>query len=619
MVDIIKLEPSPKTRKSLALWQDRIKSCIKWRREVCFNGDKVWRRCYELFAGKHWSQADVNQTPTSDLPAELIRINRINSTIEDFLPFYLRREPEFLVRTKTERPDATTIGQLQSRVLNYFWHEKSINDQVRAVLQDWLIIGHGVVKTGFARELNIDKVGEKRQGFIDYNEAIRSEEPFAYRINPFKFYYDPNASDHTLGTARFTFEIITRPIADIVSDRRYSQSVRNDIISGKERIGTAKSFLSAFQDDKKFNFLGVADDIAKQEMGILYEVLDKKFQKYYIFADNILQPLIDDTWPYDYLDSFNYVMFRFKEIPDQHYPIGLPFLLQDIQVELNRHRTKAYHHMRSTNRRYEYNPDTIGDEISKFESEAGIAVIANKDPTGAPGIRPIPEASMSFDTERFENLMDKDWRELSGSDALARGGPLPARTTATEINTRAQLFGLKSEGKVEIVDACIAKIGRQLLQHIQANAKRDLIIRILGKNIPIDQPVFQTVTPEDIQHEFELDVRTVSVEAIDPQVDRQQRLQALQTLISMAQAGYQGVDFNELIAWVMESFDIKDISRFIPSGVHYIAPVEGGNGQTARQVSTELPPNQTRSRAQPGPTVESSVLGSLLGQLNVSQ
>ena len=77
-------------------------------------------------------------------------------------------------------------------MINYAWREYDIQQQIEKATLDSIVIGHGVVKTGY--NLEVDMADNPRtEGSIFYEDYIKKDSPFAKRISPFLFYYDPEA------------------------------------------------------------------------------------------------------------------------------------------------------------------------------------------------------------------------------------------------------------------------------------------------------------------------------------------------------------------------------------------------------------------------------------------
>src|SRR5262249_47664538 len=158
--------------------------------------------------------------------------------------------------------------------------------------------------------------------------------------------------DHTLDSARWCCEMFFRPLPDVLADPLYDEEAKDMIRSGgyspaavttrKNEPPTTPSPMAAY------------DSILPEDnLVIIFEVWDRRFQKYFVFADNVPRPLVEKPWPYEYLGKeFPYKMVGYIPIPNEHYGIGIPRWIEDQQYELNRIRTSMFEHRRRFNRKY---------------------------------------------------------------------------------------------------------------------------------------------------------------------------------------------------------------------------------------------------------------------------
>lgn len=559
-----------------SLWHKRIEDTLMWRQQY-WNGDKNWDNAYRMYRGKHYRDQD-NDDPTSDDPRDLITVNITGSTIQNIGPFLMNGEAEFVL--KPRKPSSTVSAMIQQSVLNYEWKQRAMQSQVRKAVDDCMIIGHGIIRTGFT--LEIDEAVKAIDGDIVYSDYIKEESPYARRVSPKHFLFDPTASEKNLETARWCAEIFFVPVPDILANASYNQSVINDIKSGKYTIQTKISL-----NETKLNDETCEDE--SRNLGILYEIWDKKYRKYYVFAKGVQEPLVEKDWPYPYLKGFPYKMVSFIPIPDEPYAVGIPYMIQDQQYELNRKRSSLFIHTRIFNRKYEVLKGAVDDEglDALTQGEDGTIVEVN-----APGaIRSIQDASLPSDVYQQEAIIKEDVRQLTGADALIQGGNLPSRTTAGEVNARSNIFRAKLDDRIGAIDTFVEEIGSQILAHIKANYLTDKIIKIVGQQ----GEYWVKYTTEDIQDDVDITMDSIAAPKTDPLLERQQALQILQIvqgLFPLIQAGQIKINLNELFKWVLEKFDIKDIGRFFPDGLLPNPPLQEISSQSSQ--SNELQqPNST--------------------------
>jgi hypothetical protein len=605
-------------------WQARFDRALRYRQRH-WNGDKAWKRYLNLYRGRHWSSYNAEQDNlASDIAREKITVNITGSSVLNMLPFLIKRRPKFTVNPT--RPQYDVSAKLQDLVLNYSWKEYDMQKQARAAALDGIIFGQGILKTGFTLEVD-ESYKIPAHGRIEYRDYVKKQAPWVRRVSPFNFVFDPEAPERNLETARWCAEIMFLPLQDIIENERYSKRAIKAINNGEYEPTQISSLLQFGELDNQMPWLqNDEDQYGDLARIVCFEIWDKRSGKYFFFAHGVHTPLIEkDEWPYDYLEGFPYERYDFIPVPEEPYPLGLPAFIEDQQYELNRIRTAMFQHRRRFNRKY----TAIETEVRESELEKlingddGTVVLVDSHES----IQPIQDANMSSDEYNIEGTIKEDIRELIGSDELARGGSLPSRTTATEVQARTKLYGLKLEDRVEQFDRFIEATGRKVLQHIKANWVTDDVVRVTG---PAGH-FWQEFTPEDIQGEFDLEVESTSSEPIDEVTERQQAIQIMQILtgsLEILQAFQVPVNWVELFKWVFSKFEgLKDVQRFFPAAGSVDAPINmemGGAGGSpggfnvgaspAASPTPAAPPNPMAQQAQPQ-AAEGQVLGGLMGAL----
>lgn len=586
-----KFVSEPKTGESVyELWSDRISGCLGWR-QGHWNGDKAWKRCYRMFRGDHWRVMMADQDdPASDAVRDRITVNITGSTILSFLPFLVRRNPEFLVTAR--RPKFLVAAAIQRAILNYEWQQRKMQKQIKRAAADMAICGHGIVKTGFILDINEDAAKNvNKDGKISYESYIVKEAPYIKRVSPFMFLFDPEAPEHDLESARWCAELFFKPLNDVLANKQYDPKVLATIKDGIETPKTVQSYLAQTTGAGEPLFSKEELRQSDLERVVLAEVWDKKHQKYYVFAIGVTKPLIERPWPYPYLNQFPYVKVDFIPIPDEHYPLGIPRWIEDQQFELNRVRTSMFEHRRRFNRKYLALEGAVDEgEMNKLEAGPDGTVVVVRDING---VKALEEARLASDQLQTEAVIKQDVREITGADELLRGGGLPSRTTATEVSARTNLVSLKLEDRIDAIDEFVKEICFQLIQHCKANYVTEKIMKVAGP-----QGVYWvSFARADIQGDFDIEIETTSAEKIDPATNRAQALQILQIVTQnleiLVQSGMQ-INVTELFRYVFEQFGVQDLARIFPAMGTPAEPVQEPDGAPGapgpgNAVNTEVP------------------------------
>lgn len=555
-------------------WHRIIESTLEWRSKY-WNGDRAWKRFMALYRGDHWRTSKYSSAqldPDSDRPRDRVTVQVTGQNVLIAKSFLVKQRPKFVINPK--RPEDVVACQLKQAVLNYEWKERKMQRQIRRAVLDAIVIGHSIIKTGYTYKKDIGR--KKSDGEVIYNENIKDDSPFIERINPLLFLFDVENSDNgDLDTASWCAQIFFCCKEDVLANNKYNKKVLSSIEDGEYQPETIEANLSS--SDKTWN-----DENGKR--CILYEVWDKKHYKYYIFCKGVEDPLLETDWPYDYLEGFPYEKLDFIPLINEPYGVGIPYFIEDQQHELNRIRTSMFDHRRRYNRKYTVVKNGMEpSEITKLvQGETGTVLEINM--PNAIGI--VPEMTVPKNAYDQEQVIKNDIRELSGIDQIERGGALPGRTSAAEVQARQQASSIKLDDRVEDVDYWVERIGTKTLQHTEANYNTDRVIKIAGPS----GAMWVQYSAEDIQGEFDMEVETMSAPRIDEVTDRQQAIQVFQLVMQNFQFLQQAqvpIDMGELFKWILGKFDEKDISRFFPLA-----------GQISPPITTQLQSNTTLNAAQ---------------------
>lgn len=569
---------------SYMIWQNRLRAALRWRKSH-WNGTDNWDKAYDLYRGKHWEDKDDDDANIkSDNRRNKITVNLTGSTIQNMLPFLISTKPQFICHPT--KPTDNITAKLQAAVLNHHYGQRKVHPQVKRAALDCVIMGHGIVETGYTLEL--DEAIKAVDGEIEYADYIREEAPFAKRVSPYNFLWDYMASECDLATSRWCAEIIYMPLRDVLANSNHLKSTVRKIEAGLYTVTCRQDVLNL---DRSYTNEERTEYEEEDELAVLYKVWDKKYRKYYLFADGVLPPLVEKDWPYPYLDGFPYRMVEFIPIPDCPFPMGLALAIEDQQHELNAIRTRMFRHGRRFNRKYEVVSNQIepGEVDKLIDGEDGTHILVKALNT----VSPIRDADMSTDHQIIEARVQDDIQRLSGQDSLIQGGALPSRTTAGEVNARGNLFRMKLDDRVESMDTFVLGVGEDILAHIKSNMLSEQVIRLVG---PEGQH-WVRYTAEEIQDPVDVVMESVAAPKTDPQIMRQQGLQLFQIIMSQIQVITQlqiPINWTELFKWMFETQEIRDAGRFFSPSLVPNQPLQYSNDLNTGQQGQESPQPNTQ-------------------------
>jgi hypothetical protein len=601
------------------LWHRRLRRTIAWRGEHRY-ADKQWERNVALDRGDHWDEDHKGQAASSDTPRERIVVNITGSTVRDFIAFLFKNTPEFLLKPR-KREDVMPVRLLQE-IVNYFWREKRWVRQARRSVQDLVKLGTGIVRVGWILELD-ESATPDEHGRVEYHEAVKVNEPFVRRVNPAKFLLDHTAPEQDLASARWAAEVFHRSLSDILVTERYDPAVRKKLeageihpklVSKKDDEDEVSRVLGPMTDDEELPGIECAEKLVR-----VFDVWDRKYMRHYLLLDGVDEPLVAENWPYPHIDGFPFVMAVFDEQNDEIYGLGLPWFMEDQQLELNRIRTGEYNHRRKFGqRRLGIQKNSMDpDELAKLQRGDDGDIFVNTSPREA--IQAFDNPALPADNYKVEEIIKEDVRQLTGADALTSGGDLPSRTSATEINARGNYTGLKIQARSQVVDDFLTDITRQVIQHMKAYMDVPQAIRIQGPK----GSTFAMVSREDIAADADLEITTVSAERPNREMQRQQAIQVMQHLTTNMQALQQAgvmVNFPRVMQWLLEEhFDVRQYDDFVTQGPPPMPPGEEGGG-AGGGAEGGMPPgipaaqqNAQMAAVQPGSSVMGGAMGAMMG------
>jgi hypothetical protein len=573
------------------MWWARIRACQRYRRDHPF-GESNWQRYYQTYKNFHWE--DGNFEPSYELNAdnlaEKITVNITLSNILKMVPFLVNTQAEF--QCEPRKPEDVVMAMLKQNILNYEFEHRKIQKQLKKVVYDGCIIGHGIMKTGFVRE--IDTAEHDKYGDLVFDDMIEDESIYGKRVSPFNFWFDYAATEKDLATARFTIERYYKYVPDLIENTSYKKSVRMKIKSGFYSVKTTRGIPEWESSGGEMRWITDAVfDTYESDLACLYEVFDRQHNRVLTFCEGILEPIREISNPYPYLrGEFPYIQYDFIYTPDEPWGMGIPEMIEDQQYELDRHRTFGFQHRRKCSSTiYEVLDSVDEDEAEKLpDAEDGTFVFVPQ----IGSISPVKEAPLPRDYPLQEGIIKADIDELVGFDPIMRGERLQGRATLGEVQSRTGVSSLKLNERVDTVDDLFLMTGKQCVAHIGANYHKERVVKLFGK-----QGMFWvTVSNDDIKGEIDLKLLTVSAPKKSPEMETQQRGQVFQfsmQLLPFIQAGFippDAINFVELLKWWLESFHRQDIGRFFKGALMPIQPLamlpEDVPGQFAPQQQEQL-------------------------------
>lgn len=568
------------------IWMSRILKTLQTRIESD-NGDRHWTAYHNWFNGMQWQHEDTSKNSWdlySDTITSIYTNNIVQSIASAYMPFLLNGRIEF--RVKPKKPAEVNAAEIHTGLLNYEWKERKSTEQLKMVIDDVVVIGHGIAETSYVVE--VDEARRKDQGRIEYRDYVRRDAAVVEWISPFDFIQDLTARDGTPRTARWCAKRFYVSYADLVANKRYSKRVTDLIQTGTSSHNLTTR--SAFRNDARFSaggFFGkdLGVRVPEETSVAVWEIWDKGHEQVITMAEGIPFPMAVEGWRYPYLDGFPFVMIQFLRAKNLLYPIGVARQLKDAQLQTNRIRTQQIQNVRSQKNMYGATQGVDKTALDDFANLPNLSVVKVERERD---LFAIDNPPMNKDALILEQAIAADAQRATGADALFQGGEVGDRTTGIEITTRTNLVRLKADDKVANVENGVNEIGSQILQHLKANRVQDDVIEIVG----LLGSQWREYSFADIQAETDVEVSYFSAPQSNPEVERQQKTQVAQVAAQMdplmAQSGSPvRINFAEVFAWLLKSFpDIKDAGRFFTPALVVPPPLQ----EQIAPAGTGLPP-----------------------------
>lgn len=582
------VEETGDAEKDGPLWMSRIMKTIHMRMEAD-NGDRHWQAYRNWFNGKQWQFEDTGKNSWdlySDTITSVYTNNIVQSIASAYMPFLLNGKIEFKVKPKPNRPGDANAAEIHTSLLNYEWNERECTEQVKKVIDDVVVIGHGIAETSYVVE--VDEARRKGQGNIEYRDYVKRDAAIVEWVDPHDFLHDLTGRDGTPRTGRWAARRTWIPIANVVANKRFDPNVVRLIESGAASHNLTSR--SAYRNDARFSAGGIfgkdlAVRIPEESSIALWEIWDKGHRQVITMAEGLPYPLDVEPWRYPYLDGVPFVMIQFLRAEGLLYPIGVARQLKDPQLQANRIRTQQIQNVRAQKNMYGATDGVKKEAIEDFANLPPLSVIRmerNGD------LFAIDNPQINRDNLILGQAVEADGAKATGADAIFQGETPAARTPAGVVTTQVNVMRLKADDKVQNVENGVNEIARQVLQHLKANRIQSDVVEIVG----LLGSQWREYSHAEIQAETDVTVSYFAAPKSNPDVERQQKTQVIQVAAQidplMAQSGspYR-INFVEAFAWLLKSFpDFQDVGRFFTPALSVPPELQ----QTLAPAGTGFPP-----------------------------
>jgi hypothetical protein len=588
----------------LKRYRQRLEVSRKWRKK---EHEQTWRRLIDLYKGKHFKHTTKE---------DRVAVNIAFATVNVIMPSVAVNHPKITVGARD--PEDYAKACILEAVINYWWRHYDVRDEFRLAVKDFLIIGHGWLKTGYrfteeqqaAAEEELQQQFQEMAGQADEfavqnpelagslptdeeiaanlpttKSVVVEDRPFAERVSPFDVFVDPEAT--SMSDLGWIAHRIVRPLEEVRTDDRYKPGARR-------KVKPDASFVWNEDEDAKKDRDKYGDDIKRVTV---WEFYDVRLRTMCVFSDLSDEFLVDPR-PMPYHFGHPFVQLRNYDVPDQFYPMGDLEAIEALNLELDKTRSQMINARKRWARKWLYKEEAF-DSAARDALEDptdGRLVRVNEGFELAEVMQPVPEGS-PIPPEIFNqsSVIEDDINLVSGVSEYQRGATPEVRRTATEASMIQDATNARAADKLALVEGAISSVAENLVQLAQQYLTEEGTARVVGKD---GRDLWVPFEPDDIQGEFDFEVEGGSTQPNNESFRRQQAIDLMNVMGPLVQIGV--VNPAALAEHVLKyGFNIKDPQKFLGQNADPMAalgnpallpPDQGGQGDPALGAPTPLPP-----------------------------
>jgi len=570
----------------LSTYRGYIDYAKRWRTGE--NYDQLWQRLINLYRGKQYRGASTG---------DRLLVNISFSTINTLAPAVSIGRPKINVNPR--KPEDGDKAIVTESIINYWWGHYGCQPEFQRAVKDYLILGHGWVKTGyrFVEEAKLDDIeysadeaaGTEPADDVEAQTIIREDRPFLERVDPFEMYIDPDAT--SVNDMRWIAQRTRRPLKDAKIDKRYDAAARKELSpSGYQKYGNQDvGYMSAQQA-----FTSNPDNAYCD----IYEYYNIDTGEMCVFSDSggdkfLIKPI---KMPYEFGHPF--FMLRNYEVPGFFYPMGELEAIEPLQYELNETRTQMMLHRKRYSRKWLFQESAFDDDgrqaLASDEDNVIVPVKSGENLNNV--VVPMPALINPPEFYNQSSLITNDIDRVSGVSEYQRGAIPETTRTAREASIIAEAGNARVAEKLVAIENAIAQCASNLIMLAQQFMTGEMTVRILGTE---SAPVWLTFDRDYINGEFDYTVEAGSTAPRNEAFRRDMALQMVSAMQPFAQAGL--VNLPKLAEYVLGiGFGVKDPSSFLQEPPAPEAPPQGpppgmegmppGMEGMPPEMPTELPP-----------------------------
>lgn len=511
-------------QKEVGLWHERIS--ITKKEQEQWAGDSGAKRFLKEYEGDYGIVffARNRQVP---IPP----INEVFSYVQSDIATTFNRDPYIEVNAEAGTTKGAALWEV---ILNYYWRVLKIKEEIEYEIIEKDLVGYGWHKTGS------NKDGKPYSNYVCWDEVL-------WNIGSKRPPVDCMWMAHK----------ITMPLTKIKKEFPAAKGMEG---SPNPEVNKDSYKTSAYKDDIK--------------IGVIWEIWDKEKREIVLIADNLKDRYLAPKrpWP-DHVKDFPLDMYWDFAIPKKPRPMSsiAPWEKQILEEMVIM--GSAINHAKRWNRQLFIKGGNVDDNsLDKFERGDDGAVITVNGKMDDSSFKFADFGQLPTDFYLLMDRLQAIKRNINGQPEFAKGGVTKTGTrTIGELQLMQQGNQSRQGRKIDRLETHCENIARKIMAELKANFDLDETVRITGE-VPDEiiaalennyDKVTQTVkfTPEEIQGEYDVDIKSGSTLPMD----KQTKMQVLEIVGQViAQAAASGLASNLVVAWLgemLDGFDIKSLKE----------------------------------------------------------
>lgn len=522
--------------KDVALWHERV-SIAKQAQEQWMQDSSV-KTFIDGYNGKY---GIVFHSRNREL--KIPPINEIFAYVQSDIATTYNRDPYISVNAKAGTVKGAALWEV---ILNYYWRELKNKEELEYEIIDKDLVGFGWHKVGYTA--NSVGTGEKLK--------LDSETLFSSYLRWKDVLWNIGA-ERVPSECSWMAQKIVRPLNWI-----------------KKRYPLAKTMEGVKHPDitdDQYGKTSFKDDI---KVGVIWEIWDADKKQVLLIAEGVKDKYLEEPKPWPaYIDEFPFLMYWDFVTPGSNRPTSAIAPIMPQILELMILMGQAMNHAKRWNRQLFIKGGTIDDvALDKYErGDDGAVITVNSN---------LDDASFQFADfgqlpTDFYMLMDRIQaiiRRIGGQPEFAQGGVTKTGTrTVGELNMIEQGTKNRQGRKVDRLETHCENIARHMMAHLKANFDFGSFVKITGEppeaimealKDNIDPATGRvTFTSEEIEGEYDVDVKSGSTLPLNKETKAQIYEIVLQSVAQVASRGAMSPFLFAVIKGILDGYDMKDLEE----------------------------------------------------------